>query len=103
MEKEQHFTSGTWKVKAGKEAEFIRLWEDFANWTKRKQTGVGMGRLLQDTSHPNHFLSFGDWDSLESIQTWRATAEFAAFFSKAQQLCDEVLPATLKLVAQTSG
>ncbi len=88
-----------WSVKPGKEAEFIRAWEAFAQWTGEHQPGAGDGWLLQDLEHPNRFLSFGPWDSLDSIKEWRGKPEFRAFFEKARQLCEEIQPRTLKLVA----
>ena len=95
----QLFTSGLWLVKSGKEADFIRAWEAFAQWTGEHQSGAGDAHLLQDLEHPNRFLSFGPWESTERIQEWRGKPEFTAFLTKARELCEEIQPRTLKLVA----
>ena len=98
----QLFTSGLWIVKPGKEADFIRAWDDFAKWTSERQPGAGHGHLLQDLETSTQFLSFGPWESAERIAEWRASSGFAEFFAKARELCSEIQPRTLKLVAQTN-
>jgi quinol monooxygenase YgiN len=93
------FTSGHWLVKAGKENEFISAWESFAQWTLQSQVGAGTGHLLQDSEDSRSFLSFGPWDNTEAIEQWRQEAEFQAFVGRARELCDEIQPRTLNLVA----
>ena len=100
-EQGQLFTSGSWTVKAGKEEEFIRAWDEFAKWSSQHQPGARHARLLQDTESPNRFLSFGPWESAEQIAEWRATPEFATFLAKGRELCEEIQPRTLRVVAQT--
>ena len=93
------YTSATWVVKQGKESEFVAAWTHFADWTSRTMEGAGTGHLLQEVDQPRHFLSFGPWASQEAIQRWRGTPEFQAFLTTARQLCEEVRPRTLSLVA----
>jgi quinol monooxygenase YgiN len=97
----QPYTVGIWTVKPGKEAEFIQAWREFAEWTSKQGLGVGTGRLVQDTENPRRFISFGPWPSVEVIEQWRAMPEFKAFFEKVRELCDEIQPRTLKLVAHS--
>ncbi len=99
----QHFTSGEWLVKAGKESEFIVAWEYFAKWTGQSQVGAGTGHLLQDSTNPRKFLSFGPWDNIGAIDHWRDEPEFQAFVEKARELCDSIQPRTLSLVALASA
>ena len=94
------YTAGLWTAKLGKEADFIRAWEDFARWTAEHQPGAGRGYLVQDIARPQRFLSFGPWESIEDIDAWRATTEFKAFAAKARELCDDFQPGTFKIVAQ---
>ncbi len=96
----QLYTAGLWTVKPGKEAEFIRAWEEFARWTGEHQPGAAVGTLVQDIARPQRFLSFGPWESAEHIDAWRATPEFKAFAAQARELCDDFQPGTYKLVAQ---
>jgi quinol monooxygenase YgiN len=95
----QLFSSGQWLVKPGKEAEFISAWDTFAQWTVRNQPGAGSGHLVQDTANSRSFLSFGPWDSQDAIQQWRQKPEFQAFLGRARELCDDIQPRTLTLVA----
>jgi quinol monooxygenase YgiN len=95
----QLYTSGLWTVKPGREDEFIRAWQEFADRTAEHQIGAGAALLIRDIERPNRLISFGDWDSRESIQKWRGTAEFAAFFEKAQTLCEDIQPGTFNVVA----
>ena len=76
MEEKQLFTLATWKVKSGKEAEFIEAWQAFADWTAHTQSGAGEGVLLQSENNPDHFVSFGPWESAENIVSWRTQPEF---------------------------
>ena len=95
----QLFTSGSWLVKEGKEPDFISAWKNFAEWTSRSVPGAGTGHLLQDTANPRSFLSFGPWESQEAIQRWRNAPEFQAFLASARELCEDIQPRTLSLVA----
>jgi heme-degrading monooxygenase HmoA len=95
----QLFTSATWLVKEGKETNFIAAWKDFAEWTSRSGLSAGTGHLLQDSANSRSFLSFGPWGSLEEIQRWRNAPEFQAFLATARELCEQVQPRTLSLVA----
>jgi heme-degrading monooxygenase HmoA len=95
----QLFTAGEWLVKPGKESEFIEAWTSFAKWTGESQAGAGTGHLLQDSNNLRSFLSYGPWENDEAIDLWREEAEFEAFLMKARNLCDDIKPRTLKLVA----
>ena len=101
MEKRQLYTLATWKVKSGKEAEFIETWQDFADWTTSNQPGAGKGVLLQNEDIPNHFVSFGPWESAENVVSWRAQSEFQEFLSKARELCEELQPQNMIRVGQS--
>jgi len=95
----QLFSSGQWLVKPSKEAEFISAWDTFAQWTVQNQAGAGSGHLLQDTTNSRSFLSFGPWDSEDAIQQWRQKPEFQTFLSRARELCDDIQPKILTIVA----
>jgi heme-degrading monooxygenase HmoA len=100
---DQPATMGTWRVKQGKEAEFIALWDSFAQWTSQNHPGAGAGYLIQDLTDPRRFVSFGFWESVEVIEKWREDPEFQGFVNRAQELIDDFQPSTLRLVATVSG
>src|SRR3990172_5344291 len=95
----QIFSSGTWQVKKGNEAAYIKAWQQFANWTVEKQAGARKGLLPQDLEHSESFISVGPWESEERIIEWRSKPEFAAFVQRARELCEEIVPRTMLVVA----
>ena len=68
------YTHGRWKVKEGREDEFVAVWQDFAQLgAERGATGI---RLLQDLDTPTRFYSFGSWGEQEQIVAFRDDPEF---------------------------
>jgi pimeloyl-ACP methyl ester carboxylesterase/heme-degrading monooxygenase HmoA len=95
------YTLGIWKVKPEKEKDFINEWTAFATWTGSNISGSGKAHLLQDKENPLRFISFGSWDSEESISKWRNYNEFKTFVEKVKELCDEFQPNTLNEVSSS--
>lgn len=100
--KGQLFTSGTWRVKQGKESEFVETWQTFADWTSQNQPGPGEGVLLQDEGAPERFVSFGPWEDAGSVVDWRTQPQFVEFVARARGLCDEFEPWNMNLVGQSA-
>ena len=61
----------------------------------RSKDGTPPSRLRRLKEFP--FL--GPWDNTEAIDRWRQEAEFQAFLGKARELCEDIQPRTLNLVA----
>lgn len=95
----QTFTAGEWRVKEGQEDHFVRAWAGFASWSFRNGWGAEAPHLLQSTENPRRFLSFGAWDSPEQVRSWRELPEFKQFFVRMQELCEDIHPEVLRLVA----
>ena len=93
------FTAAQWQTKAGKEKDFIQLWQKFASWSAKTFNANG-AHLLQDISEPGRFISFGRWDSQASIDDWRSRSEFKEFLKQAHELCDRAEPHTFKVAAE---
>jgi heme-degrading monooxygenase HmoA len=72
----QIYTYGRWLPEAGAETEFIRLWNDLAQWTSGQVPGSGWAVLLRDESDPRRFVSFGPWDGAEAVDAWRDSEGF---------------------------
>lgn len=80
------YTHGRWKVKEGREDEFVALWQDFAALgAERGATGI---RLLQDQDTPTQFYSFGSWDSAEQITAFREDPGFERHVGGMQELIE---------------
>ena len=97
---EQVFTSGNWLAREGREKEFQKAWQDFANWAAREKHGSESPYLLQDLENPRHFISFGPWPDVEAIKKWRETEEFRNFVIRVKELCEKFEPFTLRVVAR---
>jgi len=95
----QVFTVGLWIVKPGKEEIFVKKWQEFARWSLDNLEGSRWAYMVQDLEQKNRFVSFGPWDSLETVAAWRQTPEFASYIAEFRELCDEVTPGTMKEVA----
>ncbi|MDG6256773.1 MAG: antibiotic biosynthesis monooxygenase [Methanomicrobiaceae archaeon] len=93
------FTVGLWTVKSGKEEEFVKKWQEFARWSLDAMEGGSWAYLVQDREQKNRFVSFGPWDSLETIAAWRQTTEFKSAIAEFRGLCEEVTPGTMQEVA----
>jgi heme-degrading monooxygenase HmoA len=97
------FTAAIWTVKPGREEEFARAWQEFADWTLDNQGAAVGGRLLRSLDERRVFLSVGPWKSLEAVADWRESDEFKAFFAGVSELCDDIRPLTLEPAGQATG
>ena len=80
------YTVGIWTAKPGRADEFVAAWTEFATWTKSAVQGTTWVKLLRDRDDPNRFVSVGPWDSLESIEAWRANEGWAERVGRIKEL-----------------
>jgi quinol monooxygenase YgiN len=66
------WTQGTYTVKPGLEAEFVRAWRELAD-AAVDGFGVSPPTILRDREEPNVFVTFGSWDSDETIERFRSS------------------------------
>jgi heme-degrading monooxygenase HmoA len=92
------FTIGYWTVKPGKEEVFLEKWREFAQWTLDNMKGAKWACLIRDLEQKNKFISFGPWESAESIAVWRESSKFREAFAEFRELCDQIQPATMREV-----
>jgi quinol monooxygenase YgiN len=90
-----YYTHGRWTVRAGHEDEFVALWRGLAEWSVTHLPEAVGAVLLRDRDHPNLFLSFGPWPSLEAIDDFRGQAQFGAFLAQMRPLLERVETSTL--------
>jgi heme-degrading monooxygenase HmoA len=93
------YTHSTWRVKPGLEDEFVRRWQDLAHWSAL-QGLTSRAKLLRDVDEPSRFVSFGPWESMESVRRWRAAPGFHERVARLQEVLDDFEPRTLKLVSE---
>ena len=93
------YSSGSWKAKAGEEAEFEAAWADFARWMSA-MPGAGIARLTRDLSEPERYLSFAPWESIEQMHAWKADPGFRENMGRVQAHVAEFTPSEMELVAE---
>jgi len=92
------FSFGYWTVKPGKEEIFLEKWQKFAQWTLNHFRGARWVYMVRDQEQNNTFISFGPWESLESIAEWRQSSQFKTAFNEFKELCDVIQPSTMREV-----
>ena len=93
------FTHTTWQVKPGLESEFVERWREWAEWSHRQGLRAH-ARLLRDVESPGTFVSFGPWETIAAVRTWRGEAGYHERVARLQELVERFEPQTLEQVAE---
>jgi heme-degrading monooxygenase HmoA len=91
------YTLGVWTVKPGREDAFIEAWNAMATATAADYPGAS-AVLLRDRDEPTKFISSGPWNSLDQIETWRASSTFQDGVGRIRELIERFEPHTMDLV-----
>jgi quinol monooxygenase YgiN len=95
-------TSGTWLVRAGREGEFARRWEESASQLSLEFPDVTF-RLLRDRDNPRRFVSLGDgWRNLEQVEAARSLPSFQDAMASIWRLLESGEMTTLELAVEIS-
>ena len=94
------YTSGEWRVKEGREQEFISLWREFATWTTQNYPEAVGAKLLQNRDNSTLFVSLGQWEQEEAIPTWRGSQEFQQRIAKISETLEDMDMRALDVVAE---
>ena len=86
---EAYYTHARWRVKPGREEEFIEAWRALGALFSSLPNAIGHGTLIRSLDDPTLFYSFGPWRSLEDILSMRGGPETTAAIARARDLCDE--------------
>ena len=95
------YTHSTWVVKPGREAEFLRLWQELADWTVTENFAQS-AMLLRDVDRPATFVSLGPWHTVEEIERWHESAGFQERVAQLRGVLESWEPRTLELVFEAS-
>ena len=98
MEGDTAFTLALWRVKEGREEEFVEAWKDLSDYFLDLPNPPGTGTLVRSVEDPQLFYSFGPWRSLEDIQRMRSDPRAPEMIGKVEDLCEEAKPGTFRLV-----
>jgi heme-degrading monooxygenase HmoA len=93
------FTHTTWQVKPGLESEFVERWLEWAEWSHRQGLRAH-ARLLRDVESPGTFVSFGPWETIAAVRTWRGESGYHERVARLQELVERFEPRTLEQVAE---
>jgi len=96
---EATFTHTTWQVKPGLESEFVERWREWAEWSHRQGLRAH-ARLLRDLESPGRFVSFGPWETVAAVRTWRGEPGYHERVARLQELVERFEPRTLEQVAE---
>lgn len=93
------YTLGAWRVKAGRERDFVEAWIALGEFFNRLPNPPGVGTLLQSVDEPRQFYSFGPWQSLDDVQAMRAAPGAAEAIQTLVDLCEEATPGSFRVAA----
>ena len=93
------YTLGVWRVKNGKQGEFVEAWKGLGRFFRGLPRPPGQGTLLQSLDEPRQFYSFGPWRTLDDIQEMRRHPDVPSEIGKLMDLCEEGRPGTFRVVA----
>ena len=86
-------------MKPGREEEFVGRWREWAEWSHRQGLRAH-ARLLRDVENPSTFVSFGPWETVAAVRTWRGESGYHERVARLQELVERFEPTTLEQVAE---
>jgi len=93
------YTHAEWRVKPGRESEFVAAWRALADAFAALDRPPLWGTLLQSESEPRVFYSFGPWRSAADVAAMRSDPEAQAAIGRVVDLCESAAPGPCLLVA----
>jgi heme-degrading monooxygenase HmoA len=93
------YSHTTWQVKPGQEAEFVRRWGEWAEWSRRQGLAAD-ARLLRDVESPGTYVSFGPWASIDAISNWRSLAGYHERVAHLAEVVISFEPRTFELAGE---
>ena len=88
------YTLGIWTVRPGAEDDFVAAWRDMAAGTVT-DFPAATAMLLRDRDRPNLFISYGPWQSLAEIESWRGSAVFRDGVARMRPTLENFEPHTM--------
>jgi heme-degrading monooxygenase HmoA len=92
---ERLYTHTTWQVKAGQEDEFVRRWSEWADWSHEQGLNAA-AVLLRDVERAQTFISFGPWESMAAVRSWRSLTGYQERVARLSEVVDSFEPRTLE-------
>lgn len=98
MDEGTAYTLALWRVKEGREEEFVEAWKGLSEYFLGLPSPPGTGTLVRSVDDPGLFYSFGPWGSLEDIGRMRSDPRTPRMIGKLASLCEEAKPGTFRVV-----
>jgi len=94
------WTHGVWRVKSGREDEFVEVWHEMAREGMATLDAAEPPTLLRDRDQPSEFVSFGPWPDLEEVERFRSSAAFREAQERMRDLLESFTPRTLDEISR---
>jgi heme-degrading monooxygenase HmoA len=94
------WTHGVWRVKPGREEEFVDLWRQMAREGMATLETVEPPTLLRDHDEPTEFVSFGPWPNLEEVDRFRSSDAFRNGQARLRDLLESFTTRTLDEISR---
>ncbi len=98
MSEPEVYTHAVWVVRPGRADAFVAAWDRLAALFAGLPAPPRWGTLLQSTSDPMRFYSFGPWRDPSDVEAMRADPAVQAAFQALRELCTEMTPGACTLV-----
>jgi heme-degrading monooxygenase HmoA len=95
------YTLGVWRVREGREQEFVAAWDALAQWTLESGYETH-GTLIRDRADASRFISFGPWRSAEEVERWRGDPGYAEHYRRIEAALESFEPGTYDVVMRIS-
>ena len=93
------YTHTTWHVHPEREEAFVERWRTWVEWSHRAGFRA-RAILLRDVEHPETFVSFGPWESMDAVRNWRGAAGYQDRVNSLLEVVESWEPRTLERVAE---
>jgi hypothetical protein len=100
--RESIYTLGVWRVKPGREDEFVTAWKELGTvFARLPNPPADRGTLIQSLDDATLFYSFGPWKRLEDVETMRENPQAMEGVRQLRELCVDARPGTFRVVAES--
>jgi hypothetical protein len=98
MEDDTLYTLVLWRVKEGREEEFVEAWKGLSDYFLDLPNPLETGALVRSVEDRGLSYAFGPWRSIEDIRRMRSDPRTPEVIGKLAALCEEAKPGTFRLV-----
>jgi heme-degrading monooxygenase HmoA len=91
------YTHTRWRVKPGREDEFVDRWHEWIDWSHRQGLRA-QALLLRDLENHDTFISFGPWENVTAVSSWRSLPGYQERVERLRETVDSFEPLTLEVI-----